>query len=114
MSSSDYREPTNDELWSQPPAAAGHPLGLGPQQQQPPVPAVRPQAPMPQPAVPQHYPVPARPDRTAFVLAVVSLALAIPLTAIASGVAGLIGMIIAWVGIVLVNAVYSQSRRHSA
>lgn len=111
MSSSDYREPTNDELWSQPPAPAGHPLGLTPQHQQPPLPAVRPQAPMPQPTVPPAYPVQARQDRTAFALAIVSLALAIPLTAIASGVAGLIGMIIAWVGIILVNAVYARSRQ---
>lgn len=108
VSSSDCREPTNDELWAQPPPAphpGPTPQGLAP------VPP--PSVPAPAPS-PTHYPqVPAgeRPDRTVFVLAIVSIAIGIPLTAIAGGVAGLPGLIVAWVGIVLVNTVYAQSRR---
>lgn len=45
-----------------------------------------------------------------FVLAILSLALGIPLTAIAAGTGGLAGLLIVWVGIVLVNAVYAWSR----
>lgn len=106
MSSSDYREPTNDELWAQPPVA-GQPGPASPQGVAPlphvPVPASLPHPP-PAPS-PQ-----ARPDRTVFVLAIVSLALGIPLTAIAAGTGGLAGLLIVWVGIVLVNAVYAWSR----
>jgi hypothetical protein len=105
MSSSDYREPTNDELWTQPPTTAGHvpsPHGLVPM---PPPPLPAPMHSLP-PAVPTE-----RPDRTVFVLAIVTTALGIPLTAIASGTAGLAGLLIAWVGIVLVNVVYARSRR---
>lgn len=111
MSSSDYREPTNDELWTQPPAPRPDPgpQGLAPVPQ-PPVPAPAPLHPAPVP--PAMLPVPAgRPDRTVFTLAIVSLALGIPLTAIAGGIAGPPGLIIAWIGIVLVNAVYARSRR---
>jgi hypothetical protein len=43
-----------------------------------------------------------------FVLAVISLGLAIPLTAIGVIQAGLAGLLIVWVGIVLVNAVYNR------
>lgn len=104
MSSSDYREPTNDELWAQPPAAGqpgpGSPQGVAPLPQAP-VPA-----PLPHPAASAAL----RPDRTVFVLAIVSLALGIPLTAIAAGTGGLAGLLIVWVGIVLVNAVYEWSR----
>jgi hypothetical protein len=46
-----------------------------------------------------------------FVLAMVSIALGIPLTAISSGTAGLPGMLVVWTGIVLVNLVYARSRR---
>ena len=106
MSSADYREPTNDELWAQPPATpqpapSSHELA--------PVSHPLPPAPVPQ------LPVPApqqRPDRTSFVLAIVSIALGIPLTAIASGTAGLPGLLVAWIGIVLVNIVYARSRHH--
>ena len=52
-----------------------------------------------------------KPDRSVLVLAIVTLALGIPLTAIASGTAGVGGLIIAWIGIVLVNAVHAWSRR---
>ncbi len=107
MSSSDYREPTNEELWVQPPPVAAPPpapQGLAPLQHSP-VPA------------PVHYapsPVLAqRPDRTPFVLAIVSCALGIPLTAIASSQAGIAGLIVAWIGIVLVNMTYAWSRRRT-
>lgn len=63
---------------------------------------------VPRGAVPVVQP---RPDRTVFVLAMMSLGLGIPLTAIASGTAGLPGLLVVWVGIVLVNAVYAWSRR---
>jgi hypothetical protein len=105
VSSADFREPTNDELWVQPPVGA--PQNVAPH-------AV---TPVPQPLpVPVHQaPVPvaqSRPDRTAFVLAIVSLALGIPLSAIASDAAGLRGLLVAWVGIVMVNVVYSWTHRH--
>lgn len=108
MSSSDFREPTNAELWAQPPAPApapplpGH--GLTP------LPAAQPPVPAPHAALPAPQ---ARPDRTVFVLAIVSTALGIPLTAIAAGTAGVAGLIVAWIGIVLVNTVYAWSRRRS-
>ncbi len=106
MSSADFREPTNDELWAQPPT--GVPQGAVPH----PVPSI-PQPPLP---VPVHQALPPavqqRPDRTAFVLAIVSMALGIPLSAIASSTAGLPGLLVAWVGIVLVNVVYSSTHRH--
>jgi len=105
MSSSDYREPTNDQLWAQPPAVSQPsqgPQGL---------------APVPPPPVPTpvHYappPVPVEhPDRTVFALAIVSIGVGIPLTAIAGSVGGIPGLLIAWIGIVLVNAIYARSRR---
>lgn len=43
-----------------------------------------------------------------FVLAVISLVFAIPITAIAVTQAGLIGLIVVWIGIVAVNAVYGR------
>jgi hypothetical protein len=51
-------------------------------------------------------------DRTVFVLALVSVALGIPLTAISSATAGLPGLLVVWTGIVLVNFFYARSRRH--
>jgi hypothetical protein len=48
-------------------------------------------------------------DKT-FALAIVSLAVAIPLTAIGVTQAGLVGLVIVWLGIVLVNLAYSQRR----
>nr|WP_300144249.1 hypothetical protein [Propionicimonas sp.] len=106
MSSADFREPTNDELWAQPPTGV-------PQRPAPHAVTPVPQPPLPMPV--HHAPPPAvqqRPDRTAFVLAIVSMALGIPLSAIASGTAGLPGLLVAWVGIVLVNVVYSWSHRN--
>lgn len=106
MSSADYREPTNEELWAQPPTNTQQPAaphGMAP------VPRVPVPAPLPQPAAPA--PVPQqRTDRTVFVLAIVSMALGIPLTAISSATAGLPGLLVVWVGIVLVNIVYARSR----
>lgn len=110
MSSADYREPTNEELWAQPPTSTPpNPASQGV------APAPRPPVPVPAPApvAPAPVPVPQqRPDRTVFVLAIVSMALGIPLTAIASGTSGLPGLLVVWVGIVLVNIVYARSRRH--
>jgi hypothetical protein len=104
MSSADYREPTNDELWAQPPAT---PQSAAASQELAPASHPLPPAPIPQLPVtgPQQ-----RPDRTTFVLAIVSIALGIPLTAIASGTAGLPGLLVVWIGIVLVNIVYARSR----
>jgi len=52
-----------------------------------------------------------RPDRTQFVLAIVTLGVGVPLTAIGAGLNGLAGLLIVWVGIVLVNLVYGWTRR---
>jgi len=95
-----FHEPTNEELWAQPPAAQ-------PQAMTPPVPAMLPQPqlhPMAQPPYPTEL---SKPDRSRFALAIVSLALGIPLTAIATGTSGTFGLILTWVGIVAVNAVYA-------
>ena len=54
---------------------------------------------------------PAEPDRTGLVLGVVSLAVGIPLTAIAGGMAGLPKLLIVWIGIVLVNMAYALRTR---
>ena len=43
-----------------------------------------------------------------FELAVVSMIFGIPLTGIAAGVAGLAGLMVAWLGIVLVNLVFAR------
>ena len=107
MSSSDYREPTNDELWVQPPPAAQPPAaghGL---------------APLPQPPAPAHLPrqlpmAQQRPDRTVFSLAIVSMALGVPLTAISTSMVGLPGLLVVWVAIVAVNFIYARSRRPEA
>lgn len=97
------REPTNDELWTQPPADAA------PAQPGQDIAPYAPPAPTPAP-VPMALPS-VRPDRTGFVLAIVSLSVGIPLTAIAAGTNGLAGLIIAWIGIVLVNVVYGATHR---
>jgi multisubunit Na+/H+ antiporter MnhB subunit len=68
----------------------------------PPAPVAAP-APVAQPYV--------RPDRTAFVLAIVSMGCAIPLTGIGAGILGLPGLVIVWVGIVLVNLIYGAAHR---
>ena len=101
MSTSPQREPTNDELWAQPPAdAAPTRPGQGMAPYTPPSP------------VPTHAAQPhVQPDRTQFVLAIVSLGVGVPLTGIGAGVSGLAGLLIVWVGIVLVNLVYGWTRR---
>jgi hypothetical protein len=43
-------------------------------------------------------------------VAITSLALAIPLSAIAGGIAGLVGILVVWVGIVLVNMAVAMRR----
>lgn len=43
-----------------------------------------------------------------FVLAIVSLGCAIPITAIAATQGGLVGLVVVWIGIVLVNFVYNR------
>lgn len=103
VSMSDHREPTNDQLWAQPPVAAaptGPGQGLAP---------YTPPAPAPV-ALPQHG---VRPDRTQFVLAIVSLAIGVPLTGIGAGVSGLPGLLVVWIGIVLVNFVFGWTHRKS-
>ena len=105
MSSSDYREPTNDELWAQPPSAPqAPPTGHG----------LAPLPPVPPPAHLAHAQSPAtqqRPDRTVFVLAIISMALGIPLTAISMSLGGLPGLLVVWVAIVAVTFVYARSRK---
>ncbi|MBK8458919.1 MAG: hypothetical protein IPL43_00790 [Micropruina sp.] len=107
MSTPERREPTNEELWAQPPTSAQPtpgPQGLAP----------LPQAPLPAP-LPQLPPPPAfhqqRPDRTPLTLAIASMGLGVPLTAISADQAGLPGMLVVWTGIVLVNWVYGRYRR---
>ena len=56
---------------------------------------------------------PAKPDRTSLALAIVSLGCGIPITAIAAN-AGLPELLIAWIGIVLVNMAYAMQSRRSA
>ena len=102
MTDSVQREPTSEDLWAQPPADAT----AYPGQQL---------APMPQ-AVPTPAPVAApadlsKPDKTQFVLAIVSLGIGVPLSAIAGGISEFGGLLLAWVGIVLVNLIYAWSRR---
>ncbi|HEY5483200.1 MAG TPA: hypothetical protein VIK31_05235 [Propionibacteriaceae bacterium] len=103
MSTSQHREPTNDQLWAQPPADPSTTVpgqGLAP---------YAPTAPAP---VPASLAEP-RPDRTQFVLAIVSLGVGVPLSGIGGGISGLAGLLIVWVGIVLVNLVYGWThRRH--
>jgi hypothetical protein len=103
MSTADQREPTNDELWAQPPTLPTPVAGQG----LAPIPHVP--MPVPVPVAPPAHPAQ---DRTVFVLALVSVALGIPLTAISSATSGLPGLLVVWTGIVLVNFFYARSRRH--
>lgn len=110
MTYSDQREPTNEDLWAQPPASAS---STYPGQSLAPV---TPPAPSP---VPRHHrdrdrsgtSTGATPDKASFVIAIISLGVAIPLTAIAAGVSGLPGLLIVWVGLVMVNFVFGMTRR---
>ena len=102
MSTSQH-EPTNDQLWLQPPVdTSSTQPGQAVAPYTPPTPVAAP-APADQPH--------ARPDRTQFVLAIVSLVMAIPLTAIAMSNAGMVGLVFVWVGIVFVNFIYGWTRR---
>ena len=106
MSTSQHREPTDDQLWAQPPVDPSASLpgqGLAP---------YAPTAPAPVPAslAPASLAEP-RPDRTQFVLAIVSLGVSIPLTGIGAGIGGLQGLVLVWVGIVLLNVVYGWTHR---
>lgn len=59
----------------------------------------------------EHRAQPSRRDRGregSFVLSIVSLGCAIPITAIAATQAGLVGLVVVWIGIVLVNYVYNR------
>ena len=49
-------------------------------------------------------------DKLAVGLALGSLGIAIPLTAIAAGTVGLVAVIIVWIGIVAVNVAYARGR----
>ena len=102
MSTADQREPTNDELWAQPPTIGTPVAGQGL--------APLPHAPVPAPVPTAGLSHPAQ-DRTVFVLALLSVILGIPLTAIGAGTAGFPGLLVVWTGIVLVNFLYSRSRR---
>ena len=54
---------------------------------------------------------PARPEANkTLALAIISLILSIPLTAIGVTQAGLTGLVVVWAGIVLVNLAYTQRR----
>jgi hypothetical protein len=100
-------EPTNEELWTQPPSAA---YQVPPAPQPVHLPAIQPSAPLPAPVT---MPVELAPKQNhgVLALAITSLGVGIPLTAIASAQAGLPGLVVAWIGIVCVNAVYARSRR---
>ncbi|MBN9105163.1 MAG: hypothetical protein J0I14_09185 [Propionibacteriaceae bacterium] len=97
-------EPSNEELWAQPPAAYQVPPAT------PPAHLPVPQAPA---AVPAPVPVetPAKQNHGMLALAITSLGVGVPLTAIAVSEAGLPGLVVAWIGIVGVNAAYAWSRR---
>lgn len=104
-------EPSNEELWAQPPTA--YPAPPAQQQVNLPVPQPAPQLPQ----LPQQPGAAAPVERAekqnhgVLALAITSLGVGIPLTAIAVSEAGLPGLIVAWVGIVCVNAAYASSRR---
>lgn len=51
-------------------------------------------------------------SRNQMLLGIGSLIFAIPLTAIAAGQAGIVGMIIAWVAIITVNMAYALRKGH--
>ncbi len=95
------REPTNEALWAQPPLDAP---AIYPGQSLAPVAAPTPTA-APAPAEL------AKNDKSQFVLAIVSLGIGIPATAIAGPINGIPGLLIVWLGIVLVNLIYGWTRR---
>ncbi len=105
MTYSDQREPTNEDLWAQPPANT--PSTYPGQSLAP----VTPPAPSPVPRHPRDHSTGPTPDKASFVIAIISLGVAIPLTAIAAGVSGLPGLLIVWAGLVMVNFVFGWTRR---
>ena len=101
MTESVQREPTNEALWAQPPvdAPSTYPgQSLAPVSQALPAPAPMPVA---------H----ARPDKAPFVIAIISLGVSIPLTAIGLSQGGMGGLVIMWLGLVLINVVFGVLRR---
>jgi hypothetical protein len=100
-------EPTNEELWTQPPSAA---YQIPPAPQPVHLPATQPSPQLPAPAMMPLEPAPKQ-DHGVLALAITSLGVGIPLTAIATASQGFGGLVVAWVGIVAVNAVYARSRR---
>lgn len=104
MTTGGIPEPTNEQLWAQPPAA---PYAVQPTPAPLPVPMPPTQpAPLPMPLA-----QPARQGNGVLALAITSLGVGIPLTAIAVSAAGIPGLIIAWLGIVGVNAVFAFGQR---
>lgn len=107
MTTGPAAEPTNEELWAQPPTAAFH---VPPAAQPVHLPATQP-SPLPAPATPPVVEPVAKQNHGGLALAITSLGVGIPLTAIAASEAGLPGLIVAWIGIVCVNAAYASRRR---
>lgn len=98
MSNPNFREPTNEQLWAQPPA--GDPSSSSSQ-------GIMPFSSTPPLTPPATH---ASTDRTGLALAIVSIALGIPLTAIGASTAGFAGLLVVWIGIVLVNLSYNKTR----
>lgn len=96
-------EPTNEELWAQPPAPATPPATH--------LPAVPVAAPTPAPLPAVAAPEPVRHGRGTLALAITSLGIGIPVTAISASTAGLPGLVVAWLGIVGVNMAYVWGQR---
>ncbi len=113
MTTTGASEPTNEELWAQPPTAPYQVPSVAEQAHLPVPQAPSTNLPMPVPG-PAAVPglTPARRSRSGLTLAITSLGVGIPLTAIAVSEAGLPGLIVAWVGIVGVNAAYASNHRH--
>lgn len=101
MSVYDQVEPTNEELWPQPPDSPGAVGGARPSQ------AMAPHQPA---QVPVSAPSSPAADKSRFYLALASLGMGIPLSAIAGEAGGLPGLLVAWVGVVAVNFVYAWGR----
>ena len=101
MSTHDHVEPTNEELWPQPPGIPGGATGGQPSQ------AMVPHQPA---QVPMSAPKSSAADKSRFYLALSSLGMGIPLSAIAGDAGGLPGLLVAWLGVVGVNFVYAWGR----
>lgn len=101
MSIHDHVEPSNEELWPQPPGVPGATTGGQPYQ------AMAPHQPA---QVPVSAPKSSTVDKSRFYLALASLGMGIPLSAIAGDAGGLPGLLVAWLGVVAVNFVYARGR----